>query len=227
EVQRLKDEIHSIQGASPGRPNRRGLWLVYEQEGADLPGDLGGHEHFGFKDGVSQPGVRGRGSAAPLDFLTPRLLAPQDPLARTHSRPGQPLIWPGQFVLGENYALQNEFDAVQPKPNVLPEPAWAHNGSFLVFRRLRQDVTAFWKFAREQAARLAQTAAFAGMTPERFAALLVGRWPSGAPVMRVPLADDPQLAAHGTGVNHFNFTGQTLPVQLQPDAPFPPDNFPQ
>src|SRR5215213_658994 len=33
-----------------------------------------GREHFGFKDGISQPGVRGRMSATPGDFLTPRTI---------------------------------------------------------------------------------------------------------------------------------------------------------
>src|SRR5204862_6718843 len=101
EVQRIKDEIVGLQGGMVERANKRGLRLIYEEEGENLPGDLAGHEHFGFKDGVSQPGIRGRASAAPLDFLTPRLIDPQDPLALTHARPGQPLLWPGQFVLGD------------------------------------------------------------------------------------------------------------------------------
>jgi deferrochelatase/peroxidase EfeB len=34
-----------------------GTNLVHRVAGKALPGDLRGHEHFGFKDGVSQPGV--------------------------------------------------------------------------------------------------------------------------------------------------------------------------
>jgi deferrochelatase/peroxidase EfeB len=33
--------------------------LLFVQEGHTLEGDLKGHEQFGFRDGVSQPGVRG------------------------------------------------------------------------------------------------------------------------------------------------------------------------
>ena len=32
-----------------------------------------GHEHFGFKDGISHPGIRGRLSDSPKHYLTPRL----------------------------------------------------------------------------------------------------------------------------------------------------------
>src|SRR5712691_140944 len=36
--------------------------------------ELGGHEHFGFKDGVSQPGIRGRISEMPDVYVTERTL---------------------------------------------------------------------------------------------------------------------------------------------------------
>lgn len=226
ELNRIKDEMRSIQGGSVERSNKRGLQLLYEEEGKYLPGELAGHEHFGFKDGVSQPGIRGRVSAAPLDFLTPRLIDPQDSLALTHAGPGQPLVWPGQFVLGEKYPIQDPFNSLQPQPNTPPEPAWAANGSYLVFRRLRQDVPAFWQFMHEQAQALrVKYPALAGLTAERFASLLVGRWPSGAPIMREPAADNPELAAHRLAVNNFNFTNATGTVRLIPSAADPPDNY--
>ena len=87
--------------------------LLFVQEGHVLDGDLKGHEHFGFRDGVSQPGVRGLGQP----------------------KPGQPMIWPGQFVLG----LPRQDDADPEHPlDPLPCPDWAKNGSFVVLRRLRQ-----------------------------------------------------------------------------------------
>ena len=83
-----------------------GLDVLYEQHAEALPGALAGHEHFGFKDGVSQPGVRGRLSTAPDDYLTPRYpAAPPDGDAdqrpALYGKPGQQLVWPGQFLLGE------------------------------------------------------------------------------------------------------------------------------
>jgi Dyp-type peroxidase family len=224
EVRRLKAEIKALQGTAPGKRSRGGLRVIYEQAGANLPGRLGGHEHFGFKDGVSQPGVRGRVSAAPQDFLTPRLLDAQDPRARTFARPGQPLIWPGQFVLG--YPLQDAHDDLNPAPAAEVSPAWARNGSFLVFRRLRQDVARFRAFARVQAALLAAKPAFAGMTAERFAALMVGRWPSGAPVARSPDQDNEELGRNPLANNAFGFAAATAPPVLCPGAHVPPDPFP-
>jgi len=53
----------------------------------DVTGEAG-HEHFGFKDGVSQPGLRG------VDI-------PDDPIGDPdQGHPGQDLLWPGEFVLG-------------------------------------------------------------------------------------------------------------------------------
>jgi Dyp-type peroxidase family len=43
------------------------------------------------------------------------------------------------------------------------------------------------------------------MTPEAFGALLVGRWRSGAPIMRAPSADNQALADNEFAVNHFAF----------------------
>lgn len=83
-----------------------GLEVTFEQGAAALPGALAGHEHFGFKDGVSQPGVRGRLSETADDFLTPRYAAAApagdaDVRPALYGKPGQQLVWPGQFLLGE------------------------------------------------------------------------------------------------------------------------------
>src|SRR5262249_20306675 len=76
----------------------------YNRDGAKFPS---GHEHFGFKDGVSQPGVRGRLSNAPGDFLTPRVVPDPDPGSSSpeFSTTHQPLVCAGEFVLG--HARQN------------------------------------------------------------------------------------------------------------------------
>jgi Dyp-type peroxidase family len=227
EVSRIKDEIEALQETVVEGAAARGLRLIFEQQGDDLEGDLAGHEHFGFKDGISQPGVRGRVSAGPHDFLTPRLIDPQDPLAPLFARPGQPLIWPGQFLLGEQYPVQNTFDPIRPQANRAPEPPWAANGSFLVFRRLRQDVPAFWRFMHDEVARLvAKHPSLADLTPERLASLFVGRWPSGAPIMREPLHDNPDLGDQKLAANNFQFTNATNAVALIPSAADPADTFP-
>jgi deferrochelatase/peroxidase EfeB len=61
------------------------------QDGDVLPGALEGHEHFGFDDGVSQPGIRGRASAKADDYITPRFVDPAaDPYAAAMNRLSRP-----------------------------------------------------------------------------------------------------------------------------------------
>jgi Dyp-type peroxidase family len=184
-----------------------GLELTFEQHGADLEGPLRGHEHFGFRDGISQPGVRGRLPWDSEAFLTPRVLAPEDPDFGASARPGQPLVRAGQFLFG--YATQDRFVPEAPA-RVRDAPPWARNGSFLVFRRLEQDVAAFRAFVASAASDLATHTDLAGLTKQHLAALLVGRWPSGAPLMRTPAGDD-TLLADGIPANAFRF-GEAEPV---------------
>ena len=217
----LARELERQQAALAARPGA--LEIVFTLEGrarADEPG----HEHFGFKDGISQPAVRGR---TPDGELTPRRLPP-DGLGALYAEPGRPLVWPGQFVLG--LPQQDHDHPLDPRPATEPKPPWARNGSYLVVRRLRQDVGGFWTFVREQAATLAGEAGFEGMTPERFASSLVGRWPSGAPLMRAPAADDEALGGDDCANNSFFFHRpfETVPVDgcppdARPSAPGDPD----
>jgi deferrochelatase/peroxidase EfeB len=99
---------------------------------------------FGFKDGVSQPGIRGRLSEAPNEFITPRYCAAptagdQDKRPELYGKPGQQLVWPGQFLLGEpRQDTENLLDSAKP-PDPPTYPEWARRGSYLVCRRLRQD----------------------------------------------------------------------------------------
>jgi Dyp-type peroxidase family len=186
----------------------------YGGGGAPFPS---GREHFGFKDGVSQPGVRGRLSDAPGLFLTPRVVPDPDPGSSSaeFSIRNEPLVSVGEFVLG--YPRQNASlgRRVAPPWKLGPEPFapdpsavapyWARNGSFLVYRRLAQDVPAFNQFLADEAARLAQRPGFVGLKADRLGALLVGRWHSGAPVLRSPAADSPTLGASPGANNAFRY----------------------
>ncbi len=193
-----------------------GMETVWCDLGRDLARwtDVGlppGIEHFGFKDGVSQPGVRGRLSSDPADFLTARQSA-QTPTGAEFSAPGQPLICVGEFVLG--YDRQSDVNprgaaaaySLGPPPpgHVSIGPTWARNGSFLVYRRLRQDVPLFNRFLAEQSAKL-QAAGHADLSAERLGALLVGRWRSGAPLLRSPNAEDLVLGKTEGANNAFGF----------------------
>ena len=166
--------------------------------------DERGHEHFGFKDGVSQPGIRG---------VTP----PDDPIGNPdQGHPGQDLLWPGEFVLG--YPTQIPKAEVGNKgPNRQPGtisqsgPAWTRNGSYLVFRRLAQNVPAF----KHHVASLADAQ---GIHVDLMGAKLVGRYKSGCPIearkfhsgrfapsSTDPANNQPELADNDTLNNNFEF----------------------
>jgi Dyp-type peroxidase family len=223
-IGRVKESIEALPKPLGDSSAKHALEILYEQRGrtrADKPG----HEHFGFKDGVSQPGIRGRISKEAKSFLTERLIDTQEARALLFGRPGQPLIWPGQFVFG--YKRQQAQDPLRPDKALTPSPSWARNGSYLVVRRLVQDVPGFWKFVTAEAAELNQKSGFSGMTAERLATLLVGRWPSGAPLMRAPWVDNPALAEDRFANNHFRYVDPTEPIALIPTLNYPGDNFPQ
>jgi Dyp-type peroxidase family len=134
-------------------------------DGAARPDPERGHEHFGFKDGISQPAIGG---------LT------------TSSHKGTDQIAAGEFICG--YPGEAEEPTPQSNPNgygpppapPLPPglPAWTKDGSFLVFRRLQQNVKGFRETVAEGAG--------VGLSSDRVGAKMVGRWPSGAPLERVP-----------------------------------------
>jgi Dyp-type peroxidase family len=184
---------------------------VFMEEGNNLPEDpdpdqdLKGHEHFGFLDGVSQPGIRGRLSDAPDDFLT-RRQNPDDP---DQGKPGQDLLWPGEFVFG--YRGQDPTKEVpQPGDIAVAGPAWAKDGSFLVFRRLRQDVAGFHAFLQNASSRL-------GIPVGRLGAKCVGRWESGAPILRASLEDNLVLAGDDCANNHFEFEKASTAIVARQD----------
>ena len=148
--------------------------VIFDETGHVRPGLARGHEHFGWLDGVSQPGVKG---------LT-------DPF------PGQRLLDPGHFVFG--YPGQAGPPAVE----------WMNNGSFMVFRRLKQLVPEFSKYILDQAEniQLNDPAGTSQMDPVLLGARLVGRWKSGAPLALTPSQDDTTLGADPNQNNNFDFS---------------------
>ena len=191
-----------------------GLTPEFQQRGDTLPGGLRGHEHFGFKDGVSQPAVRGRLSESG-ELLSPRYLSKFDPHFNISAKPGQQLVWPGQFLLGE--PRQDPQDPVSAAEATTTFPRWAKRGSYLVCRRLRQDFLAFWDFAEAVAERV-------GVPPVNIASMMVGRWPSGAPLLRSPAADDRDLAGDEFANNHFLFDDETHASSLKRIPGYSGDN---
>jgi len=212
------------------------LEILFADEGANLPGTLSGHEHFNFLDGVSQPGIRGTLSADRTDVLTLRQNPgkrdlPEDPsqppsatnkISPAQGKPGQDLLWPGEFVFGYPRQIPVEADDAEglnphPGPDSLTKrvgkgnaaPEWATDGSFLVYRRLRQDVGGFHRFLHDQAKALHVKDPANASAARLVGAKLVGRWPSGAPVPKTPNDENACLGDNDCRNNHFEFQGDT------------------
>ncbi|HYP25863.1 MAG TPA: Dyp-type peroxidase [Blastocatellia bacterium] len=202
-----------------------GLNLIHVDRGRVRPGLMAGHEHFGFKDGVSFPAIRGRASDLTDDFVEQRAWPPGsefDIYRGRYAAPGRPLVWPGHFLFG--YPRQKRDEPEEMRPGSEPVgPDWARNGSFLVYRRLKQDVTAFHEFLSSAASDLRNSGFDQDLTPERLGALLVGRWASGWPIMRNASADQ---GRNLPGENYFGFSEATtavLPGDANPLNPADPN----
>jgi Dyp-type peroxidase family len=150
-----------------------GLMVVFEQPGETLPGPRRGHEHFGFKDGISQPGIRG---------FTPIRRNENRGRDEDADHPGSEIIAAGEFVLG----LERDPEAAEQHPRPAP-PDWMRDGSFQVFRRLAQDVPGWWAQVTRNSQSLPSDEP---MAEDVLAAKLVGRWRSGTPLALAPDRDN-------------------------------------
>ena len=66
-------------------------------------------------------------------------------------------------------------------------------------------MAAFWTFVENFADGLSRRPGFVGVNAEWLASRLVGRWPSGAPVSRLPDHDDEALGVDRLANNDFGF----------------------
>jgi Dyp-type peroxidase family len=185
---------------------QRALLAARDGGVVELPGSMqrgyrpdGDYEPFGFHDGIAQPSIAGT------------------------SGEGVPT---GEFILG--YA--NHYRIIPPTPvapaaldagGLLPSLANPHhasarlrdlglNGSYVVYRKLQQDVAGFWQFMKREATRDDAREDAGRMI--WLAARLVGRWPSGAPLVLAPDADDPGLRNHDDFLYRQDASGLSCPL---------------
>lgn len=157
----------------------------------------GRKEHFGFRDGIAQPFMEG----------DPGNIGDAGCLAA------------GEFILGyaNQYGLlpdSPEIQDPQGELNALTEvPSgrdFGLNGSYLVFRQLTQDVKAFWEFLASVTAK--SDGSFDAAAAVLLASKMVGRWPSGAPLVKFPEADPGGLSDDDDfGYRDTDFSGQSCP----------------
>ena len=144
-------------------------------------------EHFGFADPISQPPIEG---------------------ADTPSYPGDGVLeadgtWrplkPGEFLLGYE-------DEAGPDGTQVPEPFELRlNGTYMVFRKLYQDVAAFRRYLATAAKSL--YGSDDQYHQDLVAAKIMGRWRSGCPLDLSPEKDDPAIAADPQRRNNFTYAG--------------------
>jgi Dyp-type peroxidase family len=144
-------------------------------------------EHFGFKDGIAQPKIRG------INF---------------YDRDGKSLENPaetGEFILGHlsEYGLFPTVPVVprsEDPEDILPTlnnpralyPLYTEgdlkdlgkNGTYVVYRKLRQHVVTFWQFLAAEAQRIDGRVSTSRML--WLAAKMVGRSPAGDPLVSHP-----------------------------------------
>lgn len=168
------------------RLKRSGSECIHRQPVRALDGQ---REHFGYADGFGQPAIEG--------------------VSRNWPGQGTALLeqraWrdikAGEFILGYP---DEEADCLSG------EAAWLlRNGSFMVYRKLRQDVALFRRRLSEQASRYAQTAGVPSEGSfELLAAKLVGRWRDGNAIeldQRLDRPGDLQTRFHRRVDNDFRY----------------------
>jgi Dyp-type peroxidase family len=150
------------------------------------------HEHFGFADGMGQPAIEGSPQA---DRAAPRNLLKAGEILLSHTNDyGKPADSPTvdpaldpRRLLPDAPAIEGTTSAQSARHDL------GRNGTYLVFRQLAQHVADFWQFLDEATRR--PDGKLDRAASSRLAAKFVGRWPSGAPLVLSPEADNPALSA--------------------------------
>ncbi|PYI17504.1 Dyp-type peroxidase [Aspergillus violaceofuscus CBS 115571] len=137
------------------------------------------------RDGQTRPGAnRGKEHFGYEDHISQPKIRGLDPTPA----PGEPHACPPGYI----------FLGFEGDPNKKRGPAWAKEGSFLVFRQLDQKVPEFEKFLEEKASQIPGPNYAGPNGPAKLGAHLMGRWKSGAPVVHAYDEDKPELAFNNT-----------------------------
>ena len=188
---RRREEVEEeVAGLRAAIDRAAGVSVVHEQH-AELLAPAGPEagapprEQFGFADGAAQPAIAGVSDSAAAGGGVPLKDGAWRPLAL------------GEFVLG----YPDEDTLVDPQKRLPSAPAdpLGRSGTYVVYRKLRQDVALFRRVLRDAAAR------FAAGDEELLAAKIVGRWRNGTPLVNSPDRPNPQFSATAPGSNDFRY----------------------
>jgi Dyp-type peroxidase family len=171
-----------------------------------LPGSMqqgyrpeGDHEPFGFHDGIAQPSIAGvAGDGVPtgefiLGYPNHYRIIPPTPVV--------PADLDREAILPP---LANPYHASRPLRDL------GINGSYVVYRKLQQDVAGFWRFMKDEALRSMGAADADRMI--WLASRCLGRWPSGAPLVLAPDADDPSARDRDDFLYADDADGEACPL---------------
>lgn len=171
-------------------------------------------EHFGFRESISQPSIIGSGVEG---------------LERDK-------IKAGEFVLG----YRNEYDVHPDTPlikeaqgnlDMLPfdpegteQKDLGRNGTYFVLRQLKEDVEGLWNFLNEKTRN--EDGSLNPAESTKLAAKMMGRWPSGAPLVKFPDHDPGGLSDDNDFVYIDNDKlGMKCPFGSHTRRANPRDNF--
>ncbi len=157
-----------------------GAAVIGAQDAAALQinGKFSPKEHFGYTDGFGNPEFLGVEKSAQPGQGKLKPDGTWEPLAT------------GELLLG--YADEAGELPVAPIPHLL-----ANNGTFMVYRKLHQNVATFRRYLKEKGE------LYPG-GPEKLAAKFVGRWRDGTPVELSPDSPNPAIVADKN--RNVNFT---------------------
>ncbi|KPD13853.1 peroxidase [Phaeobacter sp. 11ANDIMAR09] len=132
-------------------------------------------EHLGFTDGIGDPVFEGQhGNRGSADTVIGR--------GKLTSKGWEPLAT-GEFILGHP-------DESQELPPTAKPPEFMHNGTFMAFRKLHENVGSFEAVLAEEAARYAKLMGVSKEeAQETLRAKMCGRWTDGVPLSKVPTYD--------------------------------------
>ena len=169
EICNLISDLQGVIQLKGHRGENQTIDLPYQEASAlyDDNGQITAKEHFGYTDGISDPYFKGSGinrgfvvGGGKLTGKNPQSISGWKPLET------------GEFILGHKDEAYEYPQA--PIPRLL-----SHNGTFMVYRKLHQNIGSFNKYLEEEGNKYPEG-------KEALAAKFVGRWRNGAPISLFP-----------------------------------------